>query len=561
MGEQVIVLTDLTKQYGNFTAVDHIRLNIQKGEIFGLLGPNGAGKSTTILMMLGLTEPTSGTVEICGINSTTHPIEVKRKIGYLPEDVGFYDDMTGPENLIYTARLNGIPDGEAKEKAMELMKRVGLEDQLKKKTGKYSRGMRQRLGLADVLIKNPEIIILDEPTSGIDPAGVQEFIELIHWLSKKEGLTVLFSSHHLDQVQKVCDRVGLFSSGKLLALIDMAELKEKKQELSDIYNHYFEEKDMNKVNHPFWVIVNKEIADHVKSWRFIILIGIIALTCMGSLYTALTNIGAAIKPNDPDGSFLFLKLFTASDGTLPSFVLFINFLGPLLGIALGFDAVNSEQNKGTLSRMLSQPIHRDCIINAKFVAALIVIGIMLFVLGFLVMGFGLVAIGIPPTAEEFWRIVFFIITSIFYVAFWLNLAILFSLRFRQAATSALASVAVWLFFSIFYTMIVNLVAKGLSPSEMASPYQIISYQKFILGLMRLAPSELFNEATTTLLMPSVRSLGPLTMEQVQGAIPSPLPLGQSLLVVWPQLTGLIAATVICFAISYSMFMRREIRSR
>ena len=272
-----------------------------------------------------------------------------------------------------------------------------------------------------------------------------------------------------------------------------------------------EAKGMSKVNHPFWVIVHKEISDHVKSWRFLILIGIIALTCMGSLYTALTNIGAAIKPDDPDSSFLFLKLFTASDGTLPSFVLFINFLGPLLGIALGFDAVNSEQNKGTLSRMLSQPIHRDCIINAKFVAALIVIGIMLFVLGFLVMGFGLIAIGIPPTAEEFWRIVFFLITSIFYVAFWLNLAILFSLRFRQAATSALASVAVWLFFSVFYTMIVNLVAKGLSPSQMASPYQIISYQKFILGLMRLAPSELFNEATTTLLMPSVRSIGPLTM--------------------------------------------------
>lgn len=143
---------------------------------------------------------------------------------------------------------------------------------------------------------------------------------------------------------------------------------------------------MNKVNYPFWVVVNKEISDHVKSWRFIILMGIILLTCMGSLYTSLTNIGAAIKPNDPDGSFLFLKLFTASDGTLPSFVQFINFLGPLLGIALGFDAINSEQNKGTLSRMLSQPVHRDCIINAKFVAALIVIGIMLFVLGFLVMG-------------------------------------------------------------------------------------------------------------------------------------------------------------------------------
>ena len=133
---------------------------------------------------------------------------------------------------------------------------------------------------------------------------------------------------------------------------------------------------MNKVNYPFRVVVNKEISDHVKSWRFIILMGIILLTCMGSLYTSLTNIGAAIKPNDPDGSFLFLKLFTASDGTLPSFVQFINFLGPLLGIALGFDAINSEQNKGTLSRMLSQPVHRDCIINAKFVAALIVIGIM-----------------------------------------------------------------------------------------------------------------------------------------------------------------------------------------
>ena len=318
---------------------------------------------------------------------------------------------------------------------------------------------------------------------------------------------------------------------------------------------------MNKVKHPFWVIVHKEIADHVHSLRFIILISIIVLTCMGALYTALTNIGAAIKPDDPDGSFLFLKLFTVSDGTLPSFVLFINFLGPLLGIALGFDAVNSEQNKGTLSRMLAQPIHRDCIINAKFVAALIIIGALLFALGLLVMGCGLIAIGIPPTPEEFWRIILFIITGIFYVAFWLNISILFSLCFRQAATSALASVAVWLFFSVFYAMIVNVVAKALSPSGMVSVYHQISYQKFILGLMRLAPSELFNEATTTLLMPSIRSLGPLTMEQVQGAIPSPLPLGESIMIVWSQLTGLIAATVVCFAISYIVFMRREVRSR
>ena len=318
---------------------------------------------------------------------------------------------------------------------------------------------------------------------------------------------------------------------------------------------------MNKVKHPFWVIVHKEIADHVHSLRFIILISIIVLTCMGALYTALTNIGAAIKPDDPDGSFLFLKLFTVSDGTLPSFVLFINFLGPLLGIALGFDAVNCEQSKGTLSRMLAQPIHRDCIINAKIVAALIIIGALLFALGLLVMGCGLIAIGIPPTPEEFWRIILFIITGIFYVAFWLNISILFSLCFRQAATSALASVAVWLFFSVFYAMIVNVVAKALSPSGMVSVYHQISYQKFILGLMRLAPSELFNEATTTLLMPSIRSLGPLTMEQLQGAIPSPLPLGESIMIVWSQLTGLIAATVVCFAISYIVFMRREVRSR
>ena len=169
-------------------------------------------------------------------------LEILKYIGPgLLVTVGFIDPGNWASNLIYTARLNGIPDKEAREKAMELMKRTGLEDQLKKKAGKYSRGMRQRLGLADVLIKNPEIIILDEPTSGIDPAGVQEFIELIRWLSKEKGLTVLFSSHHLDQVQKVCDRVGLFSNGKILALIDMTELKDKKQELSDIYNHYFEE--------------------------------------------------------------------------------------------------------------------------------------------------------------------------------------------------------------------------------------------------------------------------------------------------------------------------------
>jgi len=213
----IIELTDLTKRYGSFTAVDQLNLSIRKGEIFGLLGPNGAGKSTTILMMLGLTEPTSGMVKVCGINSTMNPIEVKKRVGYLPEDVGFYDDMTGMENLMFTARLNNMSRKTAYKKSGELLDRVGLFEARDKKAGKFSRGMRQRLGLADVLIKDPEVIILDEPTLGIDPTGVRDFLELIMKLCREEGLTVLVSSHHLHQVQQICDRVGLFISGKLIA--------------------------------------------------------------------------------------------------------------------------------------------------------------------------------------------------------------------------------------------------------------------------------------------------------------------------------------------------------
>jgi ABC-2 type transport system ATP-binding protein len=227
MNQHIIELVGLTKRYGSHTVVDHLNLTVRKGEIFGLLGPNGAGKSTTILMMLGLTEPTSGLAKVCGIDSTTNPIEVKRRVGYLPEDVGFYEDRSGLENLIYTARLNRIPEPEAREKAEQLLAKVGLADEKEKKTGKYSRGMRQRLGLADVLIKNPEVVILDEPTLGIDPRGVREFLQLIVQLSKEEGITVLLSSHHLHQVQQVCDRVGLFVSGKLVAEGDINTLSRK----------------------------------------------------------------------------------------------------------------------------------------------------------------------------------------------------------------------------------------------------------------------------------------------------------------------------------------------
>ena len=331
--------------------------------------------------------------------------------------------------------------------------------------------------------------------------------------------------------------------------------------IKGIFSRFEAGKEQDRILHPFSAILNKEISDHVRSWRFIILIAIIALTCMGSMVTALSGIGKAVKPNDPEGTFFFLKLFTLTDGTLPSFVVFVSFLGPLLGISLGFDAINSEYNHRTLSRVLAQPIYRDYLLNAKFLAALTVISVMFFALGMMVIGLGLVSIGIPPTPEEFFRVIFFVILSILYVAFWLNLSILFSVRFRQSATSALSAIAVWLFFTVFYGMIVNLITKPLTPSSMASDYQIMRFEQIKLGLLRVMPNQLFTEATTTLLMPSVRSLGPLTMEQVYGTIPGPLPLGQSILLVWPQVTGLIAATVICFALSYLSFMRREIRSR
>jgi ABC-2 type transport system permease protein len=177
------------------------------------------------------------------------------------------------------------------------------------------------------------------------------------------------------------------------------------------------------------------------------------------------------------------------------------------------------------------------------------------------MGAGLIMTGIPPTSEEFLRVVFFILVSILYVAFWLNLSILFSVRFRQPSTSALAGIAVWLLFTVFYSIIVSLIAKAASPSENATAQQIVGYQETIMNLFRLLPSQLYSDATTTLLAPTVRSLGPLTMDQIVGAIPGPLPLGQSLLLVWPQITGLTAATILCFVLSYISFMRREVRSR
>jgi ABC-2 type transport system permease protein len=327
---------------------------------------------------------------------------------------------------------------------------------------------------------------------------------------------------------------------------------------------------LDKKNHNrsvFSAIVQKEFADNIRSWRIMILLAIILLTCIGSLYTAVTSIQDVIdqlsKESQQIGQdlYLFLQLFTVSDGTLPSFITFVAFLSPLLGIALGFDAINMERNKGTLSRIMAQPIPRDFVITGKFFASLLLCTILFLSLGLLVTALGILILGIPPTFEEFLRILFFLFICIVYIAFWLNLGILFSAIFKQAATSALSSIAIWLFFSTFYSMIINLLSKSyLTPHSFTTVEDAMNRSEFILNLLRLSPNYLFNESITTLLSPTVRSLGPLTVEQTVGAVASPLPLSQSLLLIWPQITGLIAATLICFALAYIIFIRQEIRA-
>lgn len=227
MDENSVIYThNLTKKYGAFVAVDRLNLEVRAGEVFGLLGPNGAGKTTTILMLLGLTEPSSGSVRVLGLDPARKPLSVKSRVGYLPDQVGFYDELTARENLTYIARLNGISGKVVHQRVDEALGRVGLEGAATKQVGAFSRGMRQRLGLADVLIKQPQLIIMDEPTSGLDPEASHEFLQMIHSL-KEEGITVMLSSHLLYQVQTTCDRVGLFNQGKMVLEGTVEELAQR----------------------------------------------------------------------------------------------------------------------------------------------------------------------------------------------------------------------------------------------------------------------------------------------------------------------------------------------
>jgi ABC-2 type transport system ATP-binding protein len=221
--DNVIEATDLTKKYGSAVAVDHISFTVGRGEIFGLLGPNGAGKTTTILMLLGLTEISGGEVSVIGFNPAREPLSVKRRVGYMPDTVGFYDQMTAADNLRYTARLIGFNRTEREKRIADAIDRVGLADSADKRVGTFSRGMRQRLGLAEILMKGAQVAILDEPTSGLDPHATAELLSIIRGF-KSEGVSVLLSSHLLERVQSVCDRVALFSGGRIALMGSVGDL-------------------------------------------------------------------------------------------------------------------------------------------------------------------------------------------------------------------------------------------------------------------------------------------------------------------------------------------------
>ena len=249
MERQVIIETEgLTKVYGSQTAVNQLTFQIREGEVFGFLGPNGAGKTTTLLMFLGLTEPTSGNVRVCGFDPARDPLHVKERVGYLPENVGFYEDMDARQNLSYVARLNRIPDEVSTKRIEELLNVVGLMEEAEKKVGTYSKGMRQRLGIAEVLVKEPKVVFLDEPTIGLDPDGTNRMLDLICSLSREKNITVFLSSHLLDQVQRICDRVGIMIKGNLVAVGPIQELAKEKlgidkerYTLEEIYMRYFKE--------------------------------------------------------------------------------------------------------------------------------------------------------------------------------------------------------------------------------------------------------------------------------------------------------------------------------
>jgi ABC-2 type transport system permease protein len=305
-----------------------------------------------------------------------------------------------------------------------------------------------------------------------------------------------------------------------------------------------------------WAVIGKEMSDHLTSARMQILEVLIVLTAVGTGYTALQQISSST--ND---QFLFLQLFTTAREPLPAFAGFMGFLVPLVSIALAFDSVNGEFNRRTISRILSQPIYRDALLFGKFLGAFFTLALVLAAIWLLIFGIGLIGLGVPPSGQETARILIFLALTIFYGGFWLSLGLLFSTKFQQSATAALASIGVWLFFIAFWEILVSLVAQSLRPIQFGILEEIIARAKFEMMLSRLSPNTLFVEATLGILNPTIRTLGLILPFELEGAIMgSALPVEQSFLMIWPHLTGLIATTILIFALSYISFQRREIRA-
>ena len=302
-------------------------------------------------------------------------------------------------------------------------------------------------------------------------------------------------------------------------------------------------------------ILRKELADYFTSVRFIALFILMFLVSAAGLVGASQGIRGASLPE----GIVFLGLFTTSGSVIPSLTYLVALLVPIIGIALGFDAINSERAGGTLSRILAQPVFRDSVINGKFLAGVVTLSIMVGTMLLVTAGYGLSMIGVPPTAEEIIRLFFYLFLTIIYGAFWMGLAILFSVVFRRVAASLLFSLALWLFFSIFILMIAPSIANAIVSTTDASAAELVRNAELQRMITRISPNILFQEATTVLLVPLVRSLGMVSTSQAAYMIPNPLSLGQSILLVWPHITSLVSLSAICFAISYVLFMRQEIR--
>jgi ABC-2 type transport system permease protein len=304
----------------------------------------------------------------------------------------------------------------------------------------------------------------------------------------------------------------------------------------------------------------KEIADHLGGARVLVLEWLVLLTGIGAVYTAIQD----LKQTTGQDPFLFLRLFTQARDPLPSFVSVLAFLVPLIAIGLGFDSINGEFNRRTLSRLLAQPIYRDALLLGKFFAGLATIAVALITLWLVVIGLGLVTLGVPPNGEEVARGAAFLVVAIAYGGVWLAVAMLCSVFFRSAATSALTALGLWLLVSVLWPLIVQFVSTAVYPP---TAVQILFGQPSIeqielqQTLSRLSPSTLFGESVLGLLHPSTRALGPVFMSQLEGAVMgTPLPLQQSLILVWPQVTGLIAGTIVLFVIAYIAFQRQEVRA-